>query len=282
MNLTQAIQRVRRGLREFSPTRVSDDEIESTINDAVVELGLKIEEVASSYFQKQASLSSDTFIFPWPSDCRKVLNVWDLGGNAGTITGATNASPIVITEASHGRSTGDIVVVHGVGGNTAANDTWKITVLTDDTYSLDGSTGNAAYTSGGSAYSPPTNAERIRKKNLADAELDDSYGWYPRGRNIVVDDKVFTNDLVVEYNFKPSELSDIPEEFHTHAVDYAVWSLIDIPAPDSADFQLKNNLYERYYRRWLDGVDKIETHMEPSAEPSYIQDEFENDFEVTT
>jgi hypothetical protein len=65
-------------------------------------------------------------------------------------------------------------------------------------------------------------------------------------------------------------------------VDYAVWNLIDIPAPESDDFQLKNSLYERHYRRWLDGLEKIETHMEPSGEPSYIQDEFKYEIEVTT
>jgi len=38
-----------------------------------------------------------------------------------------------------------------VGGNTAANGTWTITVTNSTTFSLNGSTGNGAYTSGGSA-----------------------------------------------------------------------------------------------------------------------------------
>lgn len=66
-----------------------------------------------------------------------------------TITGATNASPIVITIASHGYSNGDQVQIQNVLGNTAANGGWLITVLTADTFSLTGSTGNGAYTSGG-------------------------------------------------------------------------------------------------------------------------------------
>lgn len=69
--------------------------------------------------------------------------------NTGSITGATNASPIVITSASHGLTTGDRVTITGVGGNTAANGTWIITRLDANTFSLNGSTGNGSYTSGG-------------------------------------------------------------------------------------------------------------------------------------
>lgn len=65
------------------------------------------------------------------------------------VSGATNASPIVLTTATHGLSTGDYVTVSGVLGNTAANGTWTITVLSGTTFSLTGSAGNAAYTSGG-------------------------------------------------------------------------------------------------------------------------------------
>jgi hypothetical protein len=67
------------------------------------------------------------------------------------ITGATNAAPIVLTIASHGYVTGDQVLVAGVLGNTAANGDWTITVLTANTFSLNGSIGNGAYTSGGTA-----------------------------------------------------------------------------------------------------------------------------------
>lgn len=67
-----------------------------------------------------------------------------------SVTDATNASPIVITTASaHGYATGNKIVVQQVGGNTAANGAWIITVINTTSFSLDGSTGNAAYTSGG-------------------------------------------------------------------------------------------------------------------------------------
>jgi hypothetical protein len=71
---------------------------------------------------------------------------------AATINGATNATPIVIsTTAAHLFSDNDTVVVASVGGNTAANGTWKITWLSSTTFSLDTSVGSGAYTSGGTA-----------------------------------------------------------------------------------------------------------------------------------
>ena len=69
--------------------------------------------------------------------------------DSGSITGATQATPIVITSAAHGLTTGARVTITGVEGNTAANGTFTITKLTADTFSLDGTTGNAAYTEGG-------------------------------------------------------------------------------------------------------------------------------------
>lgn len=69
--------------------------------------------------------------------------------DSGSVTDATNASPIVITSTAHGLTTGARVTVASVGGNTAANGTFLVTRINDDTFSLDGSTGNGAYTSGG-------------------------------------------------------------------------------------------------------------------------------------
>ena len=67
----------------------------------------------------------------------------------GAVTGATNASPIVITSAAHGVTTGQPVTVSSVGGNTAANGDFLATAIDANTFSLQGSTGNGAYTSGG-------------------------------------------------------------------------------------------------------------------------------------
>lgn len=70
--------------------------------------------------------------------------------DTGSVTAATNASPIVITSANHNLNTGTRVTISGVGGNTAANGTFNITVVNSNSFSLDGSTGNGAYTTGGS------------------------------------------------------------------------------------------------------------------------------------
>lgn len=68
-----------------------------------------------------------------------------------TITAASNASPISVTAATHGYSEYDCINVTGVTGNTAANGLWSIHVVDANTFTLLGSTGNAAYVSGGSA-----------------------------------------------------------------------------------------------------------------------------------
>lgn len=78
-----------------------------------------------------------------------------------TIIDATNASPIVVqTSAAHNFQDGDVVANHGVGGNTNANNGtgsgplaggWQIEVVDSTHFKLIGSSGNAAYTSGGTA-----------------------------------------------------------------------------------------------------------------------------------
>lgn len=65
------------------------------------------------------------------------------------ITAASNASPIVITSNSHGYANGDRVLIEGVIGNTAANGIWTVANQTANTFELSGSTGNGAYSSGG-------------------------------------------------------------------------------------------------------------------------------------
>ena len=69
--------------------------------------------------------------------------------DSGAITGASNTTPINITAASHKLQSGMRINVSGVGGNTAANGTFTITASDSNTFSLNGSVGNGAYTSGG-------------------------------------------------------------------------------------------------------------------------------------
>lgn len=75
------------------------------------------------------------------------------GGASKNVSAATYpASPIQITtSASHGFFTGDVVTIASVGGNTNANGTWVVTYVDGTNFTLNGSTGNSAYTSGGTA-----------------------------------------------------------------------------------------------------------------------------------
>jgi hypothetical protein len=71
-----------------------------------------------------------------------------------TITGATQATPCVITATGHEYTTGQVVMITSVVGMTQINNKmFTITVIDPDTFSLDGvdSTGYTAYTSGGSS-----------------------------------------------------------------------------------------------------------------------------------
>lgn len=83
------------------------------------------------------------------------LNTADAGIKA--ITGATNATPIVITATAHGFTNGDIVLIGAVGGNQAANGIWKIANQAANTFELTNPitgtnvSGSGAYTSGGYA-----------------------------------------------------------------------------------------------------------------------------------
>jgi len=88
---------------------------------------------------------------PWaevPQSCE--IQPYDITDTPLGVTAATNASPIqVTTNFPHGFATGDEVTISGVLGNTAANGVWTITVVDTTNFTLDGSTGNGVYTSGG-------------------------------------------------------------------------------------------------------------------------------------
>lgn len=84
------------------------------------------------------------------------------GQHGGGITGATNATPIVITTSTeHGLNDGQTVTIGSVGGNTAANGTWAVTLISPTTFSLDTSVGNGTYTSGGTVTSVLSTWEKL-------------------------------------------------------------------------------------------------------------------------
>lgn len=63
-----------------------------------------------------------------------------------TISGSTNATPIVVTfGANHGKKDGDRVAIAGVTGNTAANGEWTLKFTGTNTAQLLGSVGNGVH-----------------------------------------------------------------------------------------------------------------------------------------
>lgn len=76
------------------------------------------------------------------------------GSTVRSITNITQANPAVVTAVAHGFVNGNTIAIDSVGGMTEVNGrSFKITVLSNDTFQLDGedSTGHTAYTSGGNA-----------------------------------------------------------------------------------------------------------------------------------
>lgn len=66
--------------------------------------------------------------------------------NGITISGSTNATPIVVTfNAGHGLKDGDRVTISGITGNTGANGDWELKFTGATTAQLLGSVGNGAH-----------------------------------------------------------------------------------------------------------------------------------------
>lgn len=93
-----------------------------------------------------------TGLSAWQAD---VKTRWRDGTATCTVTGASNANPIVIScAAPHGYREGEQVTVTGIPGNTAANGTWWISPVSSTAFSLHGAVGNGTYSAGGTATGP--------------------------------------------------------------------------------------------------------------------------------
>lgn len=136
-----------------------------------------------------------------------INGTWTSSSLAATksITSSTNASPIVITLASHGYATGDTVVVTGHTTNTNANGTWEIISVTSSTFSLTGSTGNGVGGASGTVRlrnnSRVVLANDIGVKNLA------SHGNVGSGRTVWTASANVTTSLNTT-DFKEGDSSD--------------------------------------------------------------------------
>lgn len=87
------------------------------------------------------------------------------GSSSSTVTGMTaNAvSPVVVTLASHGLLTNDIVLFDSTAaGETALNGfIWCVINVSSSTFSCDGSTGNGTWTSGGTFKATNTHSDTV-------------------------------------------------------------------------------------------------------------------------
>jgi hypothetical protein len=115
-----------------------------------------------------------------------------------SVVGATNASPIVITtNGPHGLISGSTVAISGVVGNTGANGTFTVTAISPTQFSLDGSSGTGAYSSGGSVTGSLFSVELdgLRIDPQGDASLVAASAvplvWLQGGTTTLVHDSVF-------------------------------------------------------------------------------------------
>lgn len=136
-----------------------------------------------------------------------------------SVTAATNASPIVITTntALSGLATGKKVNIYGVLGNDAANGTWTVTLISPTQFSLQGSTGDGAYTSGGGAniVRPIFRIAADSNRTITDAAIDTDlfmFSKYTRILNMVLADNFVQNTVLgdVYYKIAQSAYGQIP------------------------------------------------------------------------
>lgn len=136
----------------------------------------------------------------------------------GDITGATAASPVVVTSTAHGYDNGDVVFIAGVIGMTQINNrTFTVAGKTTDTFQLSGIDGSAysAYVSGGKlygyvateyAYRFPLPPDCLRLLRINDAEIDD---YRVEQGHILTDE----GTCVVEYIFDQTDESQLDDQF---------------------------------------------------------------------
>lgn len=107
-----------------------------------------------------AILSKNSSNVPTDADALPTYRIYSPAGflasgtvaykDTAAITGATNASPTVVTSVGHNLTTGTKVTIAGILGNTGANGTYTVTRVDSNTFSIavDTSAGGT-YTSGG-------------------------------------------------------------------------------------------------------------------------------------
>lgn len=231
MTEVEIFAKVRRDIGQYGVITIGPTQLSAELTNAIEQLWLAIEEATPRKTQKQKSLTSTTNVFDLPSDHRKTVQLWDLGESAVAITDATNATPINIEAVAHGRADDDIVVVHDVGGNAAGNGTHKITYADVDNFTLDGSVGDGAYTSGGYTYPIKRYMYPMTETDQGRLTYSNRCGYLIEDNKIVVNYLDFTNSLIIDYHRNPEGLSDIPSRYHAGLAGYITVQLAEVPNP---------------------------------------------------
>jgi hypothetical protein len=110
-------------------------------------------------------------------------DVIHLFGSIKTVTGATQANPVVITSNNHGFSDGEVVRISGVVGMVEINDrSFTVANSAANTYELSGENGlgHAAYVSDGTAQRHGWTATNVGTSILSVATNEESHGFLIR------------------------------------------------------------------------------------------------------
>lgn len=279
MNEKEIKRLIRGGIREPKPVRVDDDDLDASITEAISFLGQRILAAEPEYFKKRVSLTSYTNIFTPPSDCDRILGIWDMGDNAETISGAADNGSGAIrltTSAAHGWDDGDIITVHDVGGCTEANGTWAVEdAPTTTTIDLEGSTYTNAYDSGGKVFKEEESFEPIVRIPSKEATGLNTYKWYLFNKvssqdngYIVIDDPDYTYDIIINYRYVASTIAEIPAKFHQAIVSYGVRDLIMVPPNTDSKYQDLQNQYKRHtemFNYYMSMIEDFKVSKEPSG-----------------
>jgi len=144
------------------------------------------------------------------------------------ISNATNAAPIQITTTTpHGLVTNQLVGISGVGGNTAANGQFIVTVTNATQFTLNSSTGNGTYTSGGRVCVPG---------GMPISPVSGASGFFEGTTSVIATgtDGV-TSDLGINFtslsaNFSPSLIGK----------HITIWSATDPDSTDNSIYRIVN------------------------------------------
>lgn len=286
MEQTEITAAIRRAIGEIQARSVSDAIITAVTLRAVTLLGLKIKEKDPTFFNKRSVGVSFSNVFDMPSDCKQISNIWDYNDYACTVSGAAaNSSgeiritagyafPIWFNRVStltHPYADEAVVTIYGVTGCTEANGTWKINYVDGSNFDLLGSTFTNAYVSGGTVFEEKTDMTEITKINMSEQTGRNSYKWYPRGDQIVVDDTSYDSDIIIDYESYPTTIAEIPSEYHEFLISWPVVNLLSLPARTDKDYADRRAALDLHLAIIQMVQNDIERTFKTSSAPTFIR-----------